>query len=188
MCLGASLRGLQPEVAFPQDYHGDCTRLIFVSHSMHSSNALKKLAQRGLVLLKLSTRQERGMALCVLEGVWAGWEVEKAGNPLFLILQTSESLSFSVGTWLVNRRIICGLFLAPFSPPQWEYIPLFSHCLLFLPLSCGKLLSSPSWLCLVFGSWLFFHIRHVLQFASNSCGIFPKNAYFPPHKGNTYTQ
>lgn len=45
MCLGASLRGLQPEVAFPQDYHGDCTRLIFVSHSMDSSNALKKLAE-----------------------------------------------------------------------------------------------------------------------------------------------
>lgn len=69
MSLGASLRCVQPKVAFPQDYRSDCTRLSFVSHSMDSSNALKKSAQRGLVIPKLGTRRERGMALCVLEGV-----------------------------------------------------------------------------------------------------------------------
>lgn len=52
---------MQREVAFPLDYCSDCTRLISVCRSMDSSNALMKLAQRGLVIPKLSMQQERGM-------------------------------------------------------------------------------------------------------------------------------
>lgn len=105
---------------------------------LYPQAALMKVAPRGLVICKLFRQQEHSGAVfacmcdCELgkEGVvgW-GW----AGNPLFMILQISESFSFSVGAHVINPQIICGLFLAFLAPPpaQWKCLSISSHTFSF---------------------------------------------------------
>lgn len=74
-----------------------------MQHFVGSSSSLDEVSPAGLVIYKWCRQRERGRAVCAClyecerSKMW-----EWAGNPLRLILQTSESFSFSVGAHVIN--------------------------------------------------------------------------------------
>lgn len=79
-----------------------------------------EVSSKGLTNLQ-TAQAARAWQSCFCVPAWLSWArrwgQERAGNPLFFILQISESFSFSVGAHVINPQIICGLFLSSLSLP-----------------------------------------------------------------------